>query len=149
MFFDLLTLKYLTKMKSNLKKLFLIVTICTTIIACGGSDDSNNVALNQYENQLVGRWESMTTPHPNGNNNPNTYFKSFVTFRSDKNGFNEVISPVDQFSESNNIKWKATNTTITVTYEDNTEETGNYELIDSNNFRLINPNGESLVYTKQ
>lgn len=139
-------------MKSNLKKLFLIVTICTTIIACSGGDDSSFVPLNQSENQLVGRWESLTTPHPNGNNNPNTYFKSFATFRSDRtgiNGFNEVISPVDQFSESNNIKWKATNTTLTVTYEDNTEETGNYQLIDSNNFRLINPNGESLVFTKQ
>lgn len=121
-------------------------------MACSGGDDSSIAPLNQSENQLVGRWESLTTPHPNGNNNPNTYFKSFVTFRSDRtgiNGFNEVISPVDQFSESNNIKWKATNTTITVTYEDNTEETGNYQLIDSNNFRLINPDGESLVYTKQ
>lgn len=139
-------------MKSNFKKLFLAVTIFTSIISCSGGDDSNNLPLNQSENQLVGSWVSLTTPHPNGNNNPNTYFRSFFTFRSDRtgiNGFNEVISPVDQFSESNNIKWKATNTTITVTYEDNTEETGNYELLDANHLRGTFANGVVLTYTRQ
>lgn len=132
-----------------MKKLILAITICTSLIACSGGDSES---LNQYENSLVGSWESLTTPHPNGNNNPNTYYKSFFTFRNDKtgiNGFDEVISTVDHFSQTNNIKWKATNTTITVKYEDDTEETGNYELIDSNNIRVINENGETLVYTKQ
>lgn len=139
-------------MKSNFKKLFLAATIFTSVIACSGGDDSNNTPLNQSENQLVGTWESLTTPHPNGNNNPNTYYRSFFTFRSDRtgiNGFNEVISPVDQFSESNNIKWKATNTTITVTYDDNTEETGNYELLDANRLRGTFANGVVLTYTRQ
>ena len=133
-----------------MKKSILGTTIYLLLISC--SSDSNSDSLNQYENSLVGSWESLTTPHPNGNNNPNTYFRSFFTFRSDRtgiNGFNEVISPVDQFSESNNIKWKATNTTITVTYEDNTEETGNYELIDSNHLRGTFDNGVTLIYTKQ
>ncbi len=133
-----------------MKKLILVTAIYLLLISC--SSDSNSDSLNQYENSLVGSWESLTTPHPNGNNNPNTYFRSFFTFRSDRtgiNGFNEVISPVDQFSESNNIKWKATNTTITVTYEDNTEETGNYELIDSNHLRGTFDNGVTLIYTKQ
>jgi hypothetical protein len=139
-------------MKNQIKKLFLFVTISLSFAACSSDDNSNAVTLNQYENRLVGRWESMTTPHPNGNNDPTTYYKSFFTFRSDKSGivgYDEIVSPVDQFSESNNIKWEATNTTITVTYEDNTEGTRNYELIDSNNLRVINPDGESLVYTKQ
>ena len=144
-------------MKNQIKKLFLFVTMSLSFVACSSDDNSsddnsNAVTLSQSENRLVGRWESMTTPHPNGNNDPTTYYKSFFTFRSDKSGivgYDEIVSPVDQFSESNNIKWEATNTTITVTYEDNTEETGNYELIDSNNLRVINPDGESLVYTKQ
>ena len=146
-------------MKSNFKKLFLAVTIFTSIIACSGGDDSNNLPLNQSENQLVGTWEYRVTPHQSGVGGPNSFYRSYIILNADKTGeegFEENITPTEQYSESEVYTWSATSSMLKRTFVDGTQGEGRYELIDATHLKLFGSNGIQysvdgipVVFTKQ
>jgi hypothetical protein len=146
-------------MKKQIKKLFLIVTICTTIMACSGGDDSSVVTLNQYENQLVGRWEYRVTPHQSGSGGPNSFYRSYIILNADKTGeegFEEYFTPTEQYSDSEVYSWSATSSLLKRTFVDGTQGDGRYELIDATHLKLFGSDGTQysvdgipVVLTKQ
>jgi hypothetical protein len=147
-------------MKSNFKKLFLAVTIFTSIIACSGGDDSNNTPLNQSENQLVGTWEYRVTPHQSGVGGPNSFYRSYIILNADRTGeegYEEYFSPTQQYSDSGAYTWSATNSILKRVSVDGTEEgEGRYELIDATHLKLFGSDGNQysvdgipVVFTKQ
>lgn len=136
-----------------MKKLIFTITIISSLIACSGSDDSNNVALNQSENLLVGRWEYRVTPHPSGVGGPNSFYKTFFTLYADRSGvsgFEEYISPTEQYNDSEEFTWSATSSRVKRTLADGTEDEGRYVLIDATHIRMYSSDETtSTVYTKQ
>jgi hypothetical protein len=146
-------------MKSNLKKLFLIATICTAIIACSGGDDSSIVPLNQSENQLVGTWEYRVTPHQSGVGGPNSFYRSYIILNADRTGeegTEEYFSPTERYLDSEVYSWSATNSILKRTGGDGTEGEGGYELIDATHLKLFGSDGTQysvdgipVVFTKQ
>ena len=146
-------------MKSNFKKLFLAVTIFTSIISCSGGDDSNNLPLNQSENQLVGTWEYRVTPHQSGVGGPNSFYRSYIILNADRTGeegYEEYFSPTERYLDSEVYTWSATSSMLKRTGGDGTQGEGRYELIDATHLKLFGSNGIQysvdgipVVFTKQ
>lgn len=141
-----------------MKKLILVITICTSLIACSGDGDSE--ALNQYENSLIGTWEYRVTPHPSGVGGQNSFYRTYIILNADKTGeegFEENITPTEQYSDSELYTWSATSSTIKRTLVNGTEEEeGRYELIDATHLKLFGSDGTQysvdgipVVFTKQ
>lgn len=143
-------------MKAKFKKMTFLLVSCATLFSCSSnSSDGAPIVqpLNSYETQLVGTWEYMVTPHPSGAGGPSSYYKTYFTFSSNRTGtrgFNELITPTQQYSGSENFTWTATATTGTFTFSNGTQETGNYQLIDATHVKMYNTAGTSFtIYTKQ
>jgi hypothetical protein len=143
-------------MKTKAKNLFFLFIACATIISCSSNGGDNTPViqpLNSNEMQLVGTWEYLVTPHPSGAGGPASYYKSYFTFSSNRTGtrgFNEFITPTQQYSGSENFTWTATVTTGTFTFSNGTQETGNYQLLDATHIKMYNTAGTSFtIYTKQ
>lgn len=133
-----------------MKKLILVITICTSLIACSGDDSES---LNQHEKSLVGIWEYRVTPHPSGVGGPNSFYKTFFTLYADRSGvsgFEEYISPTEQYNDSEEFTWSATSSRVKRTLADGTEDEGRYVLIDATHIRMYSSDETtSTVYTKQ
>ena len=134
-----------------MKKIILVSTIYLLIISC--SSDSNSDSLNQYENSLLGTWEYRVSPHPSGVGVTNSFYRTFFTLYADRSGvsgFEEYISPTEQYNDSEEFTWNSTSSTIKRTLTDGTEDEGRYTLIDPTHLRLYSSDGTtSTVYTKQ
>lgn len=140
-----------------MKKLILVTTIYLLLISC--SSDSNSDSLNQYENSLLGTWEYRITPHPSGIGNANSFYKTYIILNEDKTGvegFEENITPTEQYSDSEVYTWSATSSIIKRTLTDGTEGEGRYELIDATHLKLFGSdgtqysvNGIPVIFTKQ
>lgn len=134
-----------------MKKLILIVATFMSLISC--SSDSNSDSLNQYEQLLVGTWEYRVTPHPSGVGGPNSYYRTFFTLHGDNNGvsgFQEYISPTEQYNDSEEFTWTATSSRVKRRLADGTEDEGRYVLIDATHIRMYSSDETtSTVYTKQ
>lgn len=134
-----------------MKKLILVTAIYLLLISC--SSDSNSDSLNQYEQLLVGTWEYRVTPHPSGVGGPNSYYRTFFTLYGDNNGvsgFQEYISPTEQYNDSEEFTWTATSSRVKRRLADGTEDEGRYVLIDATHIRMYSSDETtSTVYTKQ
>lgn len=140
-----------------MKKLILIVATFMSLISC--SSDSNSDSLNQYEQLLVGTWEYRVTPHQSGVGGPNSFYRSYIILNADKTGeegFEENITPTEQYSESEVYTWSATSSMLKRTIVDGTQGEGRYELIDATHLKLFGSDGTQysvdgipVVFTKQ
>jgi hypothetical protein len=143
-------------MKSKIKKLLFVVASSVLMLSCSGSDSE---VINRNERQLIGTWEYRITPHPSGMGGPSSFYRTYITLNEDEtglNGFEENITPTEQYSDSEMFTWSATSSTIKRILIDGTEEEGRYELIDATHLRLYGSDGTQysvdgipIVFTKQ
>lgn len=136
-------------MKTKIQKLIYLFIASFAIYSC--SSDSQD-EIQDYETPLLGSWEYFVTPHPSGSGSTSTYYKSYFILLPDKTGitgFDEVISPIDHFSGSNNITWSANSTQIIGTYSNGTVETKTYVFINANKIKINNTDGTFMIYNKQ
>ena len=100
------------------KLVYLFLTVL--IVACSGSDDSNEQSNNA---QFVGSWENVFEDE-----DPNNSDSLVLEFNADGTGSESETFNGETYSNGT-FSWSSTNTTITVSYDDGDTFSAEYDFL--------------------
>jgi major membrane immunogen (membrane-anchored lipoprotein) len=118
--FLVIFVKITNNLKTNIMKKLVYLFLTVLIVACSGSDDSNEQSNNA---QFVGSWENVFEDE-----DPNNSDSLVLEFNADGTGSESETFNGETYSNGT-FSWSSTNTTITVSYDDGDTFSAEYDFL--------------------